>query len=490
VARLLIYRGGTLVREAELTGGTSRLGRDPENEIYLEDAGKGLSRRHAEIRFEGGNYILVDTQSENGVWVAGAQVPYVVLEPNVVITMGPFRVMLDTAAVGSAAPGSGMPGLDQALYHAQQAAAAREPVPRPRTSESTARAAPPGRFADHRLLLMGGVAVAIIGVTGVTATKLLRDGAGASKPNAANLEWKVAASALVQQGKCSDALAKYIDPQLKANPNDADALALKNTCAPAPPPVVPPPVDTALEASLKAAGDLIDAKDCASALKAITAILEKDPANARALELRTRAEGCSAAATTGTKPPVAPVEAQVAEKPPEQGGLKKVPGETQKEYDSRLRAMRDRFDAAVAQFEQSRYPQAAAAFDQIIRDAGSHYLDAAQRRDDARRRAKEEGAKFFDTGRQALERNDWNAALEAFRRAHEEDPSLPTDAEIDRITDAKRQAGQEACSNGDAQYLLKRNADAKVWYLKVLELLPQADECYQRAKERLAEIRH
>ena len=498
MARLLIYRGGTLVREAELTGGTARLGRDPENEIYLEDAGKGLSRRHAEIRFEGGHYILVDTQSENGVWVAGAQVPYVVLEPNVVITMGPFRAIMDTAAPGSAAPGTGMPGLDQALYHAQQAAAARQPVPKPPvlkppTSESTARTTRASGWTAHRGWLIGGVAAAIIGVTGVAASRLLRDGSAPAGTRTSTPDWKAAAIGLVEQGHCADALAKYIDPQLKANPTDADALALKNRCAtPAPPPpAAPPPVDTALEARLKSVADAIDAKNCASALKDVTSILQGDPANARALDLKARAQACSVAPTSGTAPPAAPAAPQVAEKPPEQGGLKKVPGETQKEYDARIRAMRDRYDAAVAFADQARnYNRAATAFDQIVKDAGAHYLDAAERRDDARQRAKDEGTRLFDNGRQAAERNDWNAAIEAFRRAHEQDPSLPTDAEIERINDAKKQAGSEACSNGDAQYLLRRNADAKIWYQKVLDLLPQTDECYQRAKERLAEIRH
>src|SRR5438445_11969357 len=84
VARLLVLRGDSLDREIELTGQTVRIGRSPQSDLVLDDAGKSVSRNHAEIRFEGGRYVLIDLESQNGVWVAGSRVPYVVLEPNVV----------------------------------------------------------------------------------------------------------------------------------------------------------------------------------------------------------------------------------------------------------------------------------------------------------------------------------------------------------------------------------------------------------------------
>src|SRR5262249_15196426 len=202
----------------------------------------------------------------------------------------------------------------------------------------------------------GGVAAAIIGVTGVAASRLLRDGSAPAGTRTSTPDWKAAAIGLVEQGHCADALAKYIDPQLKTNPTDADALPLKDPgrTPPLPPPPRPPPSAPALEAGWKSAADAIDAKTCAWALKAVTPTPQGDPATAGALDLKARAQACSVAPTSGTAPPAAPAAPQVAEKPPEQGGLKKVPGETQKEYDARIRAMRDRYDAAVAFADQAR----------------------------------------------------------------------------------------------------------------------------------------
>ena len=75
MAKLRILRGETTHAEFELKGQTARIGRGPENEIVLEDPGKGVSRTHAVIRFDAGRYILVDNKSQNGIWVSGSRVP-------------------------------------------------------------------------------------------------------------------------------------------------------------------------------------------------------------------------------------------------------------------------------------------------------------------------------------------------------------------------------------------------------------------------------
>src|SRR5688572_31487320 len=95
--KLLIFRGETLIDERDLAEQTVRIGRSPQNDIVLEDPGKGVSRNHAEIRFEGGRYTLFDHESQNGIWVSGARVRSVVLEPDVVATLGPFRLTLKPA---------------------------------------------------------------------------------------------------------------------------------------------------------------------------------------------------------------------------------------------------------------------------------------------------------------------------------------------------------------------------------------------------------
>src|SRR6476620_1475242 len=99
--KLLIFRGEAQLNARELTEKIVRIGRGAQNDIVLEDPGKGVSRNHAEIRFEGGRYTLVDLQSQNGIWVSGERVPSVVLEPGVSAALGPFRLVVEAPAASS-----------------------------------------------------------------------------------------------------------------------------------------------------------------------------------------------------------------------------------------------------------------------------------------------------------------------------------------------------------------------------------------------------
>ena len=90
MAKLVILRGASRHGEVELTGQTLRIGRSAQNEIVLDDPGKGVSRTHAEIRLEGGRYTLIDLESQNGIWVSGTRVSSVALGPEVVASVGPF----------------------------------------------------------------------------------------------------------------------------------------------------------------------------------------------------------------------------------------------------------------------------------------------------------------------------------------------------------------------------------------------------------------
>jgi hypothetical protein len=50
-----------------------RVGRDPANDVVLTDAA-GVSRHHAELRYAGGEWRVVDLQSSNGTYVGGRRV--------------------------------------------------------------------------------------------------------------------------------------------------------------------------------------------------------------------------------------------------------------------------------------------------------------------------------------------------------------------------------------------------------------------------------
>jgi predicted component of type VI protein secretion system len=98
VPHLIIRRDGHVEREANLSA-PIRIGRDPENELVLEDPDRGVSRFHAEIRGEPSAYSIADLESRNGTWIDGERITTAVLAPGATITIGPYTVefQLDSA---------------------------------------------------------------------------------------------------------------------------------------------------------------------------------------------------------------------------------------------------------------------------------------------------------------------------------------------------------------------------------------------------------
>ena len=96
-----------LGQEFRLYRGTTRVGRDPDNELIAATA--QISRHHAEIRFDGTCWNLVDLQSTNGTFVNSQRIwpgqPRR-LQPGDVVRFGPtveFRVAVCSARLASAA---------------------------------------------------------------------------------------------------------------------------------------------------------------------------------------------------------------------------------------------------------------------------------------------------------------------------------------------------------------------------------------------------
>lgn len=87
-------------RRVALTGEPLTIGRDPDNDLVLDD--RRVSRRHAEIRLRLGRYTLYDLQSTNGTYVNGRRVAEVVLGDGDRISIGGSELVLQQEA-GTAA---------------------------------------------------------------------------------------------------------------------------------------------------------------------------------------------------------------------------------------------------------------------------------------------------------------------------------------------------------------------------------------------------
>ena len=182
MATLAVYRGEQLLRKVELGEGPMRIGRAPENEIVLEDANKGVSRMHAEIRYEEGRYVILDLNSQNGVWIKERRIKVDPLPVNEPVTVGPYRLVLLPAPAPSSStsiPGtviSALPGVQpareptarvppvEATSGTQQGARTQ-----PAAKTQTVVAPPPAAKAGNKGLIIAGVAVAAVAAIAVFA---------------------------------------------------------------------------------------------------------------------------------------------------------------------------------------------------------------------------------------------------------------------------------------------------------------------------------
>src|SRR3954452_9994383 len=73
-------------RRTVLSGARVLLGRSRECDVVLSDP--NISRRHAEVRRDGGDWTVIDLGSTNGIKVNGRRVDQAVLEPGDRITLG------------------------------------------------------------------------------------------------------------------------------------------------------------------------------------------------------------------------------------------------------------------------------------------------------------------------------------------------------------------------------------------------------------------
>jgi pSer/pThr/pTyr-binding forkhead associated (FHA) protein len=105
VPHLIVTRDGRVENRVELGEVALTIGRDPSNQIRLDDPSKWVSRFHAEVRPGPAGYTLVDLDTPNGMLVAGTGVRQVVLEPGVNVTLGPYSLEYDAEPTSETNPG-------------------------------------------------------------------------------------------------------------------------------------------------------------------------------------------------------------------------------------------------------------------------------------------------------------------------------------------------------------------------------------------------
>jgi tetratricopeptide (TPR) repeat protein len=216
----------------------------------------------------------------------------------------------------------------------------------------------------------------------------------------------------------------------------------------------------------------------------INQVLEQDPSNQQAVELKKKAEVCPPLPKVAQAPATPPAKTAVRIAP-DNGGLEPTPGELDKDYQVRVRAMRARYDEAVAALASGAFPRAITALEAVAREGTNRYLDVASKLSEARKGA---AAHASAEAREFEAKNDYDHAIDAFRRAAAVDPDTRVDDDIKRVQEKKTQAGLKACDEAKNAFAFNRPQQALLLYQQVLRLLPADHVCSATAKERIAQL--
>ncbi|AOS62963.1 glycogen accumulation regulator GarA [Actinoalloteichus hymeniacidonis] len=101
-ALLVVKRGPNAGSRFLLDRETTSAGRHPDSDIFLDDV--TVSRRHAEFRREGGEFVVVDVGSLNGTYVNREPVDTAVLTSGDEVQIGKFRLVFLSGVSGGQEP--------------------------------------------------------------------------------------------------------------------------------------------------------------------------------------------------------------------------------------------------------------------------------------------------------------------------------------------------------------------------------------------------
>ena len=490
---LSVYRNGTLEWQGPVTDYTLRIGRSPENDLVLQDPAKGVSRFHAELRWEHDHYIIADLGSQNGTWIAGERIDSAPLTEGVEVALGPYRLVLDPERAEALEDGGTAPALvPPEVRPTDLPGAAAEPIvdpqqaatmlPQPLPSDLLPRsgerlAAPPLGSADAP-----GTAPEVPVVPSPPNGRPKRNGTSTKKLAA------FAAVAVVL---------------VLAAGGIRFVLQRRDTAVPA---EATPPVDARaaqLQDALAKARETMAAGQLDAARQHVEAALALDPANTEAADLRTQIDAMPVA-TAPEEPAVeaaeavpagaAPAEtpaAAVAEAAPSSDpatGLTRQKRESPRAFARRVADAKKLEGALQAAVQAGRVTDARNLLEQLTSAAPDHtqltaltesvHTLEARERGQAAEAAYEDGKRLQQGGSEA----DLVAARAAYRKAVSLQPGTG-DAELQQVETRLKGLGNAALSNARNFQNFKKRDQAVEQYKRALLLLGECGDCEKALRD-------
>jgi hypothetical protein len=458
VATLILLHGSTPDREIEIGERTLRLGRGDQNDVVLPDPGKSVSRFHAELRVEQGRFIVVDLNSQNGVWVGGRRVPQVVLEPGVPVVLGTYQLILKperlvqpdtsdaTVVTGMGTPPPGRQATEIApmpapvplapprpAAPAKPAPSVKPPAPvRPAPQAKPAKQAQPGGRGVLKWALIGGAAVLVL--VAVIAGVMLAP-VGGLRPEPAGAP-SAEAPASAPAPAPSSAVPPVETPA--ASPVELPPVTPPVTTPPVPPPTATPPtVQPRREPQPVARPDATPA----------------------ATPPRMQPAGRRGAATPAPEPKPKGPNLALA------------------------------FEEARAAINRGDYPAAISGLESIL-SVDPSYPKAADVLEVARGSARNAASASVAAGGKAETDRDWAEAERQYERALQADPqSTQAQDGLRRVKARMLSDGEDAFKRARQYDALGRVQEAISMYERAIQLLPPDHASVQIARERLAALK-
>jgi tetratricopeptide (TPR) repeat protein len=449
--RLAIYRGDAPDRYVDLAGDV-RIGRAHENDVVLEDPDKGVSRFHAELRQEHGRFVIVDLNSQNGVWLRDRRVSREIVEPGAVIMIGPYRLLLDENA------------RDEDVAYDSAGTLANPPSPQ--LAQPMTPAPPVARQPQTYRAPMPVPSRRRVPTAAIVAAVVLA---------------------------CVVIVAVIAD------------ISTKGKVPPPIPPVVVttlPPTNTVDEefqrhvskGKAQLESEQADAATIQAAMDEFDAALKLKPNNEEARGWRAKAEERLA----GLQP--VPPPALGSNIPPTADWPKGLPRPGKREHES-MPEYRKRADELFAAYNNSKsalergdFPTAIQLLKGILEEEQGGYQKAAELLREARIKlqaaTQQTAQQHMADGRKAEQAGELAIALQQYQKAHDADPALPeAGPAIEKLRQFISKDVGEAYKNALWFAQFKKKLEERDRYEYILKLLLPGDPRRKEAEERLAVLR-
>ena len=436
MSKLVIFRGDAVETEMHLGGSAIRIGRDERNTIVLND--KSVSRFHAEVRQEGGTYYVVDLKSRNGIYVNGHQIKgKAALSLGTPVTLGAYELALEDDVSTSEFGG--------------------EPAHAGHTVVSTSASERPGRSSQSATQRM--------------AAAQASPSASAALVKRPAVFWAVLGGATLVVCLITFFVVRAI-VQRPAPPQPTD------TVAQLPPATTSEPINPntgVIDQHLASAREALERREFDTVLSEAAAVLELDPTNQVAADLKRQAEegkAASAVATTTTPKPTLPKEPQVAEV----SGIPKRTTETQQDYDARVLRIKTNYPDGIRLADRQDFVGALAKFDLVKRDQpGYSEIDAVITETQAKQHKAVEDA--VAQGQKSEQEGKPVDAKRWYERGRAYDPNAA--APRDRLAALQAGLTKQGLENFQLGEVYRKRGDTKKaaeYYRIAVDLLPNGTE--------------